>query len=131
MQDKFTKLHGVYNKVLYWPDGVEYVIDHVLGEEYAVLASAHAKGRIQEYHLPALCYKACLYGDVIEATFTEGHLTKLVTRIHDRKSTGQDICFAIIFLHGVNRPLALVKTVWCNAEDDDHATLNWQQYVNV
>lgn len=131
MQNKFTKLHGTYNKALYWPDGVDYVIDHVLGDEYAILASTHAKDRIREYNLPLLCYKSCLYGKIIEVTFVEGHLIKIVTRLHDRRATGQDICFAIIFKHGVNRPLALVKTVWCNDEDDDHATLDWRQYVNM
>jgi hypothetical protein len=131
MQNKFTKLHGTYNRALYWPDGIDYVVDHVLGDEYAILASLHAKDRIKEKHLPEFVYKSCLYGEIVEATFTEGHLDKIVTRLHDRRDNHNDICFAIIFKHGVNRPLALVKTVWCNNEDDDHATLNWSQYVNM
>lgn len=123
-------LNGLYSKQVYWPEGIQAVLDHVLSNKYVIFNTIHASDKIFYLGLPDRIYKAMLYGEVIEAEFHKGKLTKIVTRLKDKRSDSIDICAAIL-INPVDTygNVAKVKTVWINDRDDNHKTINKEMYV--
>lgn len=119
------KLNGVYNKGVFWPDGIDCVINHVLSFQYIITSTFHAKERMRYYHLPLGCVTALLYGEPVEAYFENGRLWKIVVRLANRFNPEQDICGAIVF----DGKYAHVLTVWLNNGQDNHYTIRKENYV--
>lgn len=119
-------LHGTFNKNVFWCDEVEYAVQLALSKKYIVLPTQHYFWRTSELHLPRNCYKAMLYGEVIEAELQLGSVVKVITRLQNNKFPDKDICAAISFnVDGT----AVVRTVWVNRHDDGHSTIHKENYV--
>ena len=117
---------GTFNKNVFWCDEVEYAVQYALRKKYTILPTQHYFKRISELHLPRNCYKAMLYGEVIEAEFQFGNVIKIVTRLQNNKSPDKDICAAIsLNVDGT----AVVHTVWVNRHNDKHSTIHKENYV--
>lgn len=120
---------GTYNKAVYWPIELELKLENVMSRRYQIEPTAHLFDRIEQYHLPRGCYKALLYGEIIEAEVDENHnIVKIVTRIPNRYYIDEDICSAIIIDNNLLN-IARVKTVWINMNYDTHKTINKNNYV--
>ncbi|HAU85875.1 MAG TPA: hypothetical protein DCW90_10335 [Lachnospiraceae bacterium] len=119
-------LDGIFNKEVFWCDEVEYAVQYTLNKKYTVYPTRHYFQRISELHLPHNCYKAMLYGEVIEAEFELGNVIKIVTRLQNNKFPDKDICAAI----SLNADgTAVVRTVWVNRHNDEHSTIHKENYV--
>lgn len=129
LENKFFLQNGTYNKAVYWPDALSALVEDNLNFHYNVYAAVHCKNRIQQYNLPQGCFTAMLYGEVVEAEYYNGNITKVVTRLPNRKNQNQDICAAIMLECNDYGNKAKVKTVWLNERDDKHKTINRENYV--
>ena len=127
--DKFFFQNGTYNKAVYWPGTFNMLVEDELNFRYNVYATTHCKNRIQEYRLPQGCFTAMLYGEVVEAEYYNGNITKIITRLPNRKNQNQDICAAIMLEHNNYGHKAKVKTIWLNERNDKHKTINRENYV--
>lgn len=127
--NKLFLQNGTYNKAVYWPDTLNKLVEDVLDFRYNVYTTAHCKNRIQEYRLPQGCFTAMLYGEVVEAEYYNGNITKIITKLPNRKNQNQDICAAIMLEHNNYGHKAKVKTIWLNERNDKHNTINKENYV--
>lgn len=123
-----TVKDGVYNKAVFWPDKLVEMISKQLVHRYKVSATKHYFDKRRILHLPKNCYKAMMYGEVIEAEVRNGAVVKIVTRLPNCNFMTEDICAAIL-LHDRGFYDAKVKTVWVNHVDDNHSTINISNYV--
>lgn len=119
-------IDGVYNKAVHWPVGLEMAIEDVMQVRYEIGYTKHYYERCEQWDVPWSCYKAALYGEIIEAEIQSGAIVKIVTRLPNNKQTDEDICFAIM----LDGNKATVKTVWCNMNYDNHYTIKKSNYVN-
>ena len=119
---------GVYNKAVLWPDRLVKMISEQLVYRYKVSATKHCLDKCEILHLPKNCYKAMLYGEVIEAEIRNGLVVKIVTRLSNRYNMTEDICAAIL-LHAEGFYDAKVKTIWTNCAEDNHSTIDVSNYV--
>lgn len=122
-------LTGVYNRSVYWPPELQFIIDWTLSNRFTLSPSEHMLERAKKYNITQNCYKAALAGKVVEATVINGTLTKVVTRLASRQNPEFDNCYVVEFTmkKGVN--IAVVRTVWLNKKDDCHRTLKRRNYV--
>lgn len=119
-------LNGTFNKNVFWRDEAEYAVQYALRKKYTVIPTQHYFKRVSELHLPRNCYKAMLYGEVIEAEFQLGSVVKIVTRLQNNKFPDKDTCAAI----SLNADgTAVVHTVWVNNHNDGHSTIHKENYV--
>lgn len=118
---------GVYNKAIYWPEELQIKITAYQQFKYFLRPTRHYFSRCKKWHLPFNCYKALMYGEVIEAEIWNNCLMKMVTRLPDRKNKRISLCAVIIPCPGAGE--AIVKTVWLNKTDDNHSTLNKKNYI--
>lgn len=123
-----TVKDGTYNKAVFWPDKLAKMISEQLVYRYKVSATKHYFDKCEILHLPKNCYKAMMYGEVIEAEIRNGAVVKIVTRLPNRYDMTEDICAAIL-LHDEGFYDAKVKTVWVNQAEDNHSTINISNYV--
>ena len=123
-----TVKDGVYNKAVFWPDRLVEMINKQLMYRYRVSATKHCLHKCEILHLPKNCYKAMMYGEVIEAEIRNGSVVKIVTRLPNRYNMTEDICAAIL-LHDEGFYDAKVKTVWTNCAEDNHSTINVSNYI--
>ena len=128
--DRFWNLNGLYNKAVYWPEELQFAIQWTMNERYIIHATNHMFNKIQRLHLPRGCYKAMLYGEVIEAEVEHGKVVKVVTRLPHRFDECLDLCAAIVFSKdGYGTNIARVKTIWVNNWMDNHSTICKENYV--
>lgn len=120
---------GTYNRAVFWPVELEMKVNQAMNIRYQIELTNHARQRIEENNLPTGCYKALLYGEVIEAEVQDGKIVKIVTRIPNKRGYNQDICAAIILIHEKFQHFARVKTVWTNNAYDVHQTIDTENYV--
>ena len=121
---------GTYNKAVYWPIELELALEKVMSKRYQIEPTNHLFERLEQYNLPRGCYKALLYGEIIEAEVDEYHnVVKIVTRIPNRHYTDEDICSAIVIDKDKYFDVARVKTIWINMNYDTHKTINKSNYV--
>lgn len=123
-----TVKDGVYNKAVFWPSRLTEMINEQLKYRYKVSATKHCLDKCEILHLPKNCYKAMLYGEVIEAEIRNGSVIKIVTRLPNRYDMTEDICAAIL-LHSEGFYDAKVKTIWVNCAEDNHSTINISNYI--
>lgn len=119
---------GVYNKAVFWPNRLVKMINEQLTYRYKVSATKHCLDKCKSLHLPKNCYKAMMYGEVIEAEVRNGSVVKIITRLPNRYNMTEDICAAIL-LHSEGFYDAKVKTVWTNQADDNHSTIDVSNYI--
>lgn len=119
---------GVYNKAVFWPGRLVEMISKQLMYRYKASATKHCLNKCEILHLPKNCYKAMMYGEVIEAEIRNGSVVKIVTRLPNRRYMTEDICAAIL-LHSEGFYDAKVKTVWTNQADDNHSTIDVSNYI--
>ena len=119
-------LNGTFNKNVFWCDEVEYAVQYTLRKKYTIIPTRHYFKRVSEFHLPHNCYKAMLHGEVIEAEFELGNVTKVVVRLQNNKFPDKDTC-ATIILNADGT--AVVRTVWVNRHNDKHSTIHKENYV--
>lgn len=119
-------IDGVYNKAVYWPLNLESVIDEIVRVKYKIEYTKHYSERCEQWDVPWSCYKAALYGEIIEVKIQNGVIVKVVTRLPNNKQPDEDIYFAIM----LNGNVACVKTVWCNMNYDKHYTIKKENYAN-
>lgn len=119
---------GVYNKAVFWPDKLVQMIDEQMKCCYKVNATKHYFDKCRMLHLPKNCYKAMMYGEVVEAEIRNGTLVKIVTRLPNHQNMTEDICAAIL-LHVNGFYDVKVKTVWINQANDNHSTINILNYI--
>ena len=100
-----------------------------MSKRYQIEATAHFYERCEQWGFPRGCYKALLYGEIIEAEVTDGQIVKIVTRLPNRKAEDEDICAAIVLEHGEYFDVARVKTVWANMSYDNHVTIDKSKYI--
>lgn len=117
---------GVYNKAIYWPMNLEMMIEEKMATRYEIAYTNHYSERCEQWDVPWSCYKAALYGEIIEAEIQNGVIVKIVTRLTNNKRPDEDICFAIM----LEEDAARVKTVWVNMKYDNHYTIKKEKYVN-
>ena len=129
LNNKLFLQNGTYNKAVYWPDRLKELVKDALDFRYNIYATAHCKNRIQEYGLPQGCFTTMLYGEIVEAEYYNNNITKIVTRLPNRKNKNQDICAVIMLEHSVYGHKAKVKTIWLNERNDKHKTINKENYV--
>lgn len=120
---------GLYNRAIYWPISLELELEEVMSKRYQIAATTHFYERCEQWGFPRGCYKALLYGEIIEAEVIDGRIVKIVTRLPNRKAKDEDICAAILLEHGEYFDVAMVKTVWANMSCDNHATIDKSKYV--
>lgn len=119
---------GLYNKAVYWTDELEGKINALMSKRYHVLPTIHCKFKARKLGLPLGCYKAMLYGKIVEVEYDKQTdvVQKIITRLPNRVKDGTDICAAIRF-DGYE---AYVVTVWLNKATDNHKTIRVENYVN-
>ena len=120
---------GLYNRAIYWPISLELALEEAMSKHYQIEATTHFYERCEQWGLPRGCYKALLYGEIIEAEVVDGQIVKIVTRLPNRKAEDEDICGAIVLEHGVYYDVARAKTVWANMTYDNHNTIDKSKYV--
>lgn len=119
---------GTYNKAVYWTEELQSKIDKAMSVHYSVKPTAHYREKVMLLNVPFGFYKAALFGKIVEVEYDSAtdSISKIITRLANRKNIAEDICAAIA-LEG-NR--ANVKTVWINHGLDNHKTLRVENYVN-
>ena len=119
---------GLYNKAVYWTDELESKVKKAMTIRYTVSATKHYKFKARKLGLPLGCYKAMLYGKIVEVEYDKqmDAVQKIITRLSNRVQDGTDICAAIRF-DGYE---AYVVTVWLNKATDNHKTIRVENYVN-
>lgn len=127
--DVSKSLHGTFNRNVYWTDEVEFAVQYALRKKYVIRYTKHLLDRLRENKLPRNCYKAMLYGEIVEAEFDHGEVVKVVTRLPNHRNPDTDICAAIQISGLGNEHIATVRTVWLNRRDDMHDTINEENYV--
>lgn len=120
---------GLYNRAIYWPISLEIALEDAMNKRYQITATTHFYERCERWGFPRGCYKALLYGEIIEAEVVEGQIVKIVTRLPNRKVENEDICAAIVLEHDEYFDLAIVKTVWANMSYDNHKTIDKSKYI--
>ena len=100
-----------------------------MSKRYQIEATTHFYKRCEQWGFPRGCYKALLYGEIIEAEVINGRIVKIVTRLPNRKAKDEDICAAILLEHGEYFDVARVKTVWANMSYDNHKTIDKSKYI--
>lgn len=126
---KGQTLNGVFNKDVYWPLELQFLIDWTLKNKFTISPSDHMLQRAEEYGITKNCYKAVLYGEIVEATVVNGLLFKIVTRLPSKEKPEHDICAAVEMVMFGTENYATVRTVWLNRKDDRHLTLRKGKYV--
>ena len=119
---------GIYNRAVYWTDELESKVKKAMTIRYTVSATKHYKFKARKLGLPLGCYKAMLYGKIVEVEYDKQTdvVQKIITRLPNRVKDGTDICAAIRF-DGYE---AYVVTVWLNKATDNHKTIRVENYVN-
>ena len=120
---------GLYNRAIYWPISLEITLEEAMSKRYQIEATTHFYERCEQWGFPRGCYKALLYGEIIEAEVSDGQIVKIVTRLPNRKAEGEDICAAIVLDYGKYFDVARVKTVWVNMSYDNHNTIDKSKYI--
>ncbi len=120
---------GLYNRAIYWPISLEIALEEAMSKRYQITATTHFYERCEQWGFPKGCYKALLYGEIIEAEVIDGRIVKIVTRLPNRKAEDEDICAAILLEHDEYFDVAMVKTVWANMSYDNHKTIDKSKYV--
>lgn len=115
---------GVYNKVVYWPTQLQQVIAFTMSKPYTLVPTYHYFCKAKKLHLPNNCYKAMLYGEIVEVEY-DGSVKKIITRLRNRYRDTEDLCSAIL----LDGDKARVKTVWVNHWEDNHKTINKEAYI--
>lgn len=118
--------NGVYNKGVYFPFELVQQVDNIVSTQFKILPTYHYAKKAAQLNLPYNCYKAMLYGEIVEVEYNNG-VKKIVTRLPHRYDENLDICAAIM-LNGAEAE-AVVKTVWVNNHNDNHATINKSNYI--
>ena len=119
---------GTYNKAVYWTEELQSKIDKAMSVHYWVNPTTHYREKAMLLNIPYGFYKAALFGEIVEVEYDSAtdSISKIITRLANRKNIAEDICAAIA-LRG-NR--ANVKTIWINHGLDNHKTLRIENYVN-
>ena len=120
---------GLYNRAIYWPISLELELEEAMSKRYQIEATTHFYERCEQWGLPRGCYKALLYGEIIEAEVVQGQIVKIITRLPNRKVENEDICAAVMLEHSEYFDVARVKTVWANMSYDNHNTIDKSKYV--
>ena len=120
---------GLYNRAIYWPISLEIALEDAMSKRYQIEATTHFYERCEQWGFPRGCYKALLYGEIIEAEVSDGQIVKIVTRLPNRKAEDEDICAAIALDYGKYFDVARVKTVWANMNYDNHVTIDKSKYI--
>lgn len=126
---KCKTLNGTYNVNVYWPFMLRYAIMCAKKEKFSLAPTRHYQDKAASLNLPDNCYKVALFGEVIEATFEQGKLVHIVTRIPNRYNKSVDLCFAVDINMNGKTNKGTVLTVWTNNSTDNHTTLNDVSYV--
>ena len=79
-----------------------------MSKRYQIEATTHFYERCEQWGFPRGCYKALLYGEIIEAEVVEGQIVKIITRLPNRKVENEDICAAVVLEHGEYFDLSIV-----------------------
>ena len=91
---------GLYNHAIYWPISLEIALEDAMSKRYQIEATTHFYERCEQWGFPRGCYKALLYGEIIEAEVADGQIVKIVTRLPNRKVENEDIGPPIVFEKG-------------------------------
>lgn len=115
----------LYNIGVYYPHDVEVMVENAMRKRYEIIATRHAKYKIAKLRLPNNCYKATLYGRIVEVEIEDGRVNKIITRLKNRYNSKEDLCAAILLGED---GIAKVKTIWINQIDDSHKTIRMENY---
>lgn len=131
INNTFENITGIYNKGVYWPDEVEFAVQYTLSQKYRILPTQHLFDKLKLLNLPFNCYKAMLYGTVVEAELNHGVVKKVITRLPNRFNKDETLCAAIAFDLNINNKniVAHVKTIWTNRTEDNHRTIHKENYI--
>lgn len=118
---------GTYNKAVYWTEELQSKIDRAMSVHYRVKPTAHYREKVMLLNVPFGFYKAALFGKIVEVEYDSAtdSISKIITRLSNRKNIMEDICTAIA-LEGNQ---ATVKTIWINHGLDNHKTLRTENYI--
>lgn len=115
----------LYNVGVYYPHDVEVMVENAMEKRYEIIATRHAEYKIAKLRLPDNCYKAMLYGRIVEVEIEDGRVNKIITRLKNRYNSKEDLCAAILLGED---GVAKVKTIWINQIDDSHKTIRIENY---
>lgn len=115
----------LYNVGVYYPHDVEIMVKNAMKQKYEIYPTYHAKCKIKQLNLPGNCYKAMLYGRVVEVEIVDGQVYKIITRLRNRYNSKVDLCAAILLEED---GIATVKTIWTNRFQDSHKTIRIENY---
>lgn len=115
----------LYNIGVYYPHDVEVMVENAMRKRYEIIATHHAEYKIAKLRLPDNCYKAMLYGRIVEVEIEDGRVNKIITRLKNRYNSKEDLCAAILL---EENGIAKVKTIWINRIDDSHKTIRMENY---
>lgn len=115
----------LYNIGVYCPHDIEIMVENVMKKRYEIVATRHAEHKIAKLRLPDNCYKAMLYGRIVEVEIEDGRVNKIITRLKNRYNSKEDLCAAILLEED---GIAKVKTIWINRLDDSHKTIRMENY---
>lgn len=115
----------LYNIGVYYPHDVEVMVENAMRKRYEIIATRHAKYKIAKLRLPNNCYKAMLYGRIVEVEIEDGRVNKIITRLKNRYNSKEDLCAAILLGED---GIAKVKTIWINQIGDSHKTIRMENY---
>ena len=115
----------LYNIGVYYPHDVEVMVENAMKKRYEVIVTRHAEDKIAKLGLPNNCYKAMLYGRIVEVEIEDGRVSKIITRLKNRYNSKEDLCAAILL---EKDGIARVKTIWINRIDDSHKTIRMENY---
>lgn len=120
---------GTYNKAVYWTEELQSKIDKAMSVHYSVKPTAHYREKAMWLDIPHGFYRAALFGEIVEVEYDSAtdSISKIITRLSNRKNIAEDICAAIA-LEGRQ---ARVKTIWINHGSDNHKTLRTENYVKI
>lgn len=122
---------GLYNRQIYFPNSVKYLIAKTLSSKYKMYPTEHYLLKAKKLNINSNTYKALLYGEVIEVKILKAEITKLVVRLPNKYDANTDICGVLAFNKNGNDVFIRVKTVWLNNRFDNHNTIRTEKYVKM
>ena len=112
----------LYHRDIYMPE----VVRHMHKYFDTVSISEHAKNKAIARNIVIIAgdLESIIGPEIVEAEFDCGVLVKVVVR--KRYTFKDDICY--VLRYDFNTGLPVLITLWLNAIDDDHSTLDASKY---
>lgn len=113
---------ALYHRDIFMPEAVRHM--HKFFDTVSI--SQHAKNKAEARGIVLIDsdLNSVIGPEIVEAEFDKGTLVKIVVR--KQYNLMDDICY--VLRYDFNTGIPVLITVWLNASDDDHSTLDESVY---